>query len=534
MYAVLCASYCMRLRFVLIECVKRLQVSIKIDFDVNGGKFKRIHLCFKYQFISFNNSLISFSSVMFLSFSFRALSVNSFAISAAFLRCLLPVLTMKSQIKAITIIGIQFCSSYMIFTCSCCVWVVEFIRYLIKKEKMSYFKTEKFTMHVSTVNEMASKAVEVEGQRSGGRRAAADGGTVPPPLVTRGESIKMRLVVQDGKILEVMPRRGWGGDSAFVDWLNLSVHESTFTGEWTGTHVVADDQCIMDCSAMCQVVFGFGITSQREKGANFYTRSYVLGDSLGMVCHGGQRNSLLISLNGAGCSAALSGWENRLFDFLQKKAVSPKITRIDLAHDDFTGEKYSVDRAFDDYKIYLFTSSGRTPDCEQRGNWYRPTGAGRTFYVGHRTNGKFARIYEKGKQLGDKSSDWVRCEVELKSVDRIIPHDILLRAGEYLAATYPALEWISQSVQRIDTIKKAAKISYDSMVNWLHKQCGASIWAMSVIEGSAEKALDKIIQIGRVPVRLIVPTHLSEIDFFHNRQRETLSAECQIDAAFNY
>lgn len=505
-------------------------MSIKKIFDVNSAKFGRIHLCFRYQFISFNNSLISFSSAMFLSFSFRALSVNSFAVSFAFLFCLLPFAIIKSQSKAITIVGVQFCSSYMIFTCACCVWVTEFIRYLIQKEIMSYFKTEKFTTHVSTVNELAKKANGISGAGDLSGASGADA----PPLVTRGESTKMRLVVQDGKILEVMPRRGWGGDSAFVDWLNLSVHESTFTGEWTNTHVVADDQCIMDCSAMCQAVFGFGITSQREKGANFYTRSYVLGDSLGMVCHGGQRNSLLISLNGAGCSAALSGWENRLFEFLQKKAVSPKITRIDLAHDDFTGTNYSVDRAFDDYKVDLFTSCGRTPDCEHRGNWYKPTGAGRTFYVGHRTNGKFARIYEKGKQLGDKLSAWVRCEVELKSVDRIIPHDILLRAGEYLAATYPALEWISNSVQRIDTIKKATKISYDSMVNWLHKQCGASIWAMSVIEGSAEKALEKIIQIGRVPVRLIVPTHESEIDFFHNRLRETLSAERQIDAAFNF
>ena len=39
---------------------------------------------------------------------------------------------------------------------------------------------------------------------------------------------------------------------------------------------------------------------------------------------------------------------------------------------------------------------------------------GRTLQIGCRTSDKMLRAYEKGKQLGDKNSDWLRIEVELK------------------------------------------------------------------------------------------------------------------------
>jgi phage replication initiation protein len=99
------------------------------------------------------------------------------------------------------------------------------------------------------------------------------------------------------------------------------------------------------------------------------------------------------------------------------------------------------------------------PDCEHRGNWKRPSGKGRTFYVGSRKNGKFFRAHEKGRQLGDKNSEWVRLEVEFKSVDRELLYDILLMPGAYMAAAYPALSWIEQEQVRIKTKQKTAQIT---------------------------------------------------------------------------
>jgi phage replication initiation protein len=344
----------------------------------------------------------------------------------------------------------------------------------------------------------------------GGERSEAGRGRTPPPNNMGGKVVEAVPVpvpgpvlrLEDGRIVEVTQRRGYGGDAAFVDWVNVTCNENEFF--WGSKGVpVSDDQVIAEVSSVCRQLFGFGITAKRERGANFYTWSYELGDGWGMVCYGGQRNTVLIMLSGEGCTAARHGWELRLRDWLAG-TVTGKITRVDLAYDDYSGEKYSVDAALADYRIENFMTWGREPDCEQRGNWQKPNGKGRTFNVGHRTNGKFARIYEKGRQLGDKSSEWVRIEGELKAVDRIIPFDVLTDAGAYLAAMYPAFGWIKEVQTRIITTQKAATIKYSACLDWLKKQCGASLWFCAEVEGGIENLFQKIKQ-ERAPKRLVVP-----------------------------
>ncbi|MEW6563602.1 MAG: replication initiation factor domain-containing protein [Pseudomonadota bacterium] len=265
-------------------------------------------------------------------------------------------------------------------------------------------------------------------------------------------------MLENGEVKIIPARRGYGGDAAFVDWVNFTCHEETFFAFDSSRQIPIDDrQVVIEASYVLEKIFGFGVVAKRDTGANFYRDSYILGDSFGMLCHGGQRRTVLVSIYGDGLAAALPGWELRLYEFLTKKATNPKITRLDLAHDNYTGS-YGVSdlsRAFDRGE---FNCGGRNPSCEMRGDWKRPNGKGRSFYVGNRQNGKYFRGYEKGKQLGDSSSEWVRYEVEFKSVDRVIPFDALLKAGEYLAAAYPALSFISEKQSRIATVQKAAQI----------------------------------------------------------------------------
>lgn len=47
------------------------------------------------------------------------------------------------------------------------------------------------------------------------------------------------------------------------------------------------------------------------------------------------------------------------------------------------------------------------------------------------------RIYEKGKQLGQKTPLWTRVEVEYKAKDMHIPLDALLRPTQHFLAAYP-------------------------------------------------------------------------------------------------
>lgn len=92
--------------------------------------------------------------------------------------------------------------------------------------------------------------------------------------------------------------------------------------------------------------------------------------------------------------------------------------------------------------LFKSAAGGRNPRFERR-NYDNPH-EGRTFYVGTRDSGKLCRVYEKGRQLGDRNSKWVRIEVELHSTNREIPLEILLGCGDYLAGAYPALGWICE------------------------------------------------------------------------------------------
>lgn len=132
-------------------------------------------------------------------------------------------------------------------------------------------------------------------ERTSVARAAGPGADTPP-LTNRGgkseggDFIGARLVLDDGKILEVPARRTWGGSAAFIDWINFTTDERDFI---EGEFPVSDEDVVKLVSMRLVEVFGFGVTHKRESGANFYHRSYVLGDGFGMVCHGGQRGTVL-------------------------------------------------------------------------------------------------------------------------------------------------------------------------------------------------------------------------------------------------
>lgn len=361
--------------------------------------------------------------------------------------------------------------------------------------------------------------------------ASEAGGATTAPATNRGvkSEIAARLVLEDGEVKEIPARRGHGGDSAFLDWVNFTTDESDF---FFGLVPISDEDVIDRVSHYCKEIFGFGITQQRESGANFYHRSYVLGDKCGMVCHGGQKSTVLVMLSGEGCAAAREGWERRLYDFLTTRCgCRAKLTRVDFAHDVYDGLAYSVDRADADFDAGLFNCGGRNPNHEQRGNWKRPNGKGRTLYIGNRDSGKFCRVYEKGRQLGDKASEWVRVEVEMKSVNRIIPFDALLRPGEYLAAAYPAFAWINEHQERVLTTQKKTEVAYAGGCVWLKTQVGAWINVLVAIEGSAEAAIAKIIREGAIPSRLKIPHWMQMGDFVHEQERVSPTEEMFTQAA---
>ena len=112
------------------------------------------------------------------------------------------------------------------------------------------------------------------------------------------------------------------------------------------------------------------------------------------------------------------------------------------------------------------------PSSKQHGSWIAPDGTGRTFEVGKRKNGKMIRIYEKGNQLGDPNSPWVRWEIELHNKQRELPWDVLINPGPYIAGAYPCTRWVSDEASRIRTIQKTAKIGYDALMHYARQAYG--------------------------------------------------------------
>ncbi len=84
-------------------------------------------------------------------------------------------------------------------------------------------------------------------------------------------------------------------------------------------------------------------------------------------------------------------------------------------------------------------------------------------------------MYEKGKQLGDPESKWVRAEVELHSKDRIIPWEAVTEPARFLAGTYPFFAFVSLEAERIKTIKKGTEISIGAVAAWVKNAAGKSV-----------------------------------------------------------
>ncbi len=310
------------------------------------------------------------------------------------------------------------------------------------------------------------------------------------------------------------------GQLCFVDWINFTFHINTIDPKYMRDRHISDDEylemcrcAVNDLSQMLQATLGddYMVTSQRQTGANFYKYSFVIGDGLGMVCIGGQRDTVLVMINGTGCSLAPVGFEQNIKQFIES-SYKGKITRIDLAHDDLTGSYLNV-RDLDDLESHgAFHCGGAVPNVQHLGNWKHddPKNKGLTLAIGTRSSGKYARFYEKGKQLGDKEgeySNWVRAEVEFKSSDRVIPLDILDNPSQYFIGAYPCFADLFKDDRtcKIETICKTAKVNLEHSYSWIKRQAGKYI-AFYLMFMTPDEIIKKIITDSneKVPKRLLV------------------------------
>lgn len=243
----------------------------------------------------------------------------------------------------------------------------------------------------------------------------------------------------------------------------------------------------------------FGITEATPTGKGWfgYAERHDLG-GYGLLAHGGesQRGSIHVELNATGC-ARVADWL-KVMEWGITNNVT--ITRIDLAHDDLNGQTASIATALQWLHAGDFATNGRPPAAQLIDDL--GSGKGKTLYVGNRTNGKLCRIYEKGRQLGDPSSPWVRVEVEFRNKSRVIPWDTLANPGHYLAGAYPCLAFLSAVQEKIRTITKAVTVTLARAIHHAQQMTGKLVNVMMQFHGGDAFAVVSELKRDGIPRRL--------------------------------
>jgi phage replication initiation protein len=275
--------------------------------------------------------------------------------------------------------------------------------------------------------------------------------------------------------------------AAFIDWLNF-----TFPFKLSG------NVGLMELDVELRKVFGFGVGINRNRKHLNYEHSWELGDGYGILATGGASvgGTSLISLSGEGCSV-VNDWL-AIHDFLAWHKA--RITRVDLAHDDYRG-RISLDDLREWFEAGDFHNGRGHPPTGQFIDDFG-SGKGKTLYVGQRKNGKMLRIYEKGKQLGDPESPWVRWELELHNKDRVIPLDTLINPARYLAAAYPITAWINESQSRIETATRSTLIGLDVLTHYCRKSYGKLIWTLRNVVGLTPEEIVEQLSVEGTPSRI--------------------------------
>ena len=332
-------------------------------------------------------------------------------------------------------------------------------------------------------------------------------------------TVEKRYVMINGEVKEIPVRKGLL-TAAHIDTLTVVIQRQAFFGsdEWqtVKTEDEEDELFLQKAGQFLFDVFGFNL-SARGNGRNGYAKTAemgVIGDKrikYGFIAWSGkekQGDTVCLHLSGTGITAAFDGWERRLYDWLALNAPFSKITRCDLAHDFFNGE-YTPMQAYFDWIGGLYKSRNTQPVADMAGlGWLNEPDKGRTIYIGSRKNGsRVVRVYEKGIEQGDKTSSWVRFELQLRNRDIIIPLDILLYPGEYLTAAYPICETLftkyTDTPKKTERVRKMQEISVEHCVK--HMSIQASPTLKMLLEMGFDS--DEIIQIAlntsaKLPKRL--------------------------------
>jgi len=373
-----------------------------------------------------------------------------------------------------------------------------------------------------------------------GRVPGLDHAPFVPPVLIGGEVISIpqpvsggtpseyhRIVLTDKGPKIVPLQRAMGEEKCVIDYLAFTVDESILRRVAAHLKPFSDEEFCLAwgeyCkSALLRLECEIKLT---RSGLHGYAVSARVGQ-YGMVSAGGIHSSLHVQFSGHAFACADEEFPQRLHDFI-KSARSVNITRIDIAFDDFAGEIFPVRQIPEMWKAGLFTAarSPRPPMLDRRGDWdcNDPDQRGLTAYIGRRDSGKYLRAYEKGRQLGDKLSNWVRAELELHGdVFHLIP-EMLVRPTSFFVMAYPALARVEYAgiACKLERIAQEGFDTVEKLLNIIRHQYGAHLDVLrkEFFNFNDKELLDRISRKPReVPSNLQKAINLS--DALTQRQKE--------------
>ena len=236
---------------------------------------------------------------------------------------------------------------------------------------------------------------------------------------------------------------------------------------------------------------------------------------IAIIAVGGESagGTVMVDMSGKGCGF-VDDWK-AVYATLQD--LDARITRVDTALDLLEG--FRIEQFDDMYFAGEFNAGGRIPSRRymEGGNSKDQHANGRTLYLGKKANGKELCIYEKGKQLGNSESEWLRIEIRFGCRDRVIPHTVLLDPTAYFAGGFVALETLVNSLAlRIKTEQRdVAQMEYDEgmkhLLHHLMAAYGTTLYRLSLDMKFDYKALVDLVAVKGLPRRLEKPAVASSM-----------------------
>jgi phage replication initiation protein len=255
------------------------------------------------------------------------------------------------------------------------------------------------------------------------------------------------------------------------------------------------EECsLTDLDRIADFIFGgdAGFKVLRPTGRKLYRydNSTVILDREGVlagrVAWGGNGETMLVELGGGGCRWVKS-WAHVHF---QLQCLGARISRCDVAMDDFEGVSLDLRELNEQARAGLFKANGRPPKTSFRDDHGHNTGC--TLYVGKKGHKELC-VYEKGKQLKDETSPWLRIEqrfygkhvgeeyAEGAQVRRGLPLDIVLHPLRYFRGAHAYLAQLADRVglqdisNKLTVVKAKVEASVAAGAKWFKTQAGATL-----------------------------------------------------------